>query len=187
MTAPDPEGPAQTPVPPRGGARGGRPAPGASPPVPVTDEDDRRYMALALLEAEAAAAKGEVPVGAVVVRAGEVLARAHNLRETTEDPTAHAEVLAVREAAARIGSWRLDGCTLYVTLEPCFMCAGALVNARLARLVLGAPDPKAGAVGSLADIVRDTRLNHRVEVRAGVLASACGDVLKAFFAGRRGR
>ncbi len=166
-----------------------RPDPGLSvpPPLPASDADDLRFMALALVEAEAAAREGEVPVGAVVVRAGEVLARAHNLREATDDPTAHAEVLAVREAAARIGSWRLDGCTLYVTLEPCFMCAGALVNARLSRLVLGALDPKAGAVGSLADVVRDARLNHRIEVRSGVLAQACGDVLKAFFAGRRGR
>lgn len=144
-------------------------------------------MALALEEANAAAAKGEVPVGAVVVRGGEVLARAHNLRETTDDPTAHAEVLAVREAAAKLGSWRLDGCTLYVTLEPCFMCAGALVNARLPRLVFGAPDPKAGAVGSLADVARDARLNHRIEVRSGVLGDACGAVLKTFFGARRGR
>jgi len=166
-----------------------RPDPGTSvpPPPPASDADDLRFMALALVEAEAAARAGEVPVGAVVVRAGEILARAHNLREATDDPTAHAEVLAVRAAAARIGSWRLDGCVLYVTLEPCFMCAGALVNARLPRLVFGAPDPKAGAVGSLADVVRDARLNHRVEVSSGVLAQACGDVLKAFFAGRRGR
>ncbi len=179
-----------------GGAAGGAgedpPSPSplpraAAPPPPPGIHDDDRFMALALAEAHAAAAKGEVPVGAVVVRGGEVLARAHNLRETSDDPTAHAEVLAVREAAARLGSWRLDGCTLYVTLEPCFMCAGALVNARLPRLVFGAPDPKAGAVGSLADVVRDARLNHRIEVRSGVLGVPCGAVLKAFFAERRGR
>ncbi len=126
-------------------------------------------------------------MGAVVVRGGEVLARAHNLRETNADPTAHAEVLAVREAAAKLGSWRLDDCTLYVTLEPCFMCAGALVNARLPRLVFGAPDPKAGAVGRLADVARDARLNHRIAVRSGVSADACGAVLKTFFGARRGR
>jgi tRNA(adenine34) deaminase len=148
----------------------------------VTDE---AAMALALEEARAAAAVGEVPVGAVVTLGARVLARAHNLRETLADPTAHAEVLALREAASRLGSWRLEGCSLTVTLEPCFMCAGALVNARVDRLVFGASDPKAGAVGSLADVVRDPRLNHRMEVRGGVLATECGDLLRSFFAGRR--
>jgi tRNA(adenine34) deaminase len=147
--------------------------------------DDDALMALALEDARAAAALDEVPVGAVVSRDGVVLARAHNRRELDEDPTAHAEILAVREAARRLGSWRLEGCAIHVTLEPCFMCAGALVNARVARLVYGATDPKAGAVGSLADVVRDPRLNHRMEVRAGVLAEDCGRVLKDFFARKR--
>lgn len=148
---------------------------------------DVAFMALALEEARAALAHDDVPVGAVVVRGDEVLARAHNRREADADPTAHAELLAVRAAAAAIGSWRLDGCVLYVTLEPCFMCAGALVNARLPRLVFGATDPKAGAVGSLADVARDARLNHRLSVTSGVEAEACGAVLRAFFAARRGR
>ena len=143
-------------------------------------------MRLALEEARAAEALDEVPVGAIVTRDGQVLARAHNLRETNADPTAHAEILAIREAAHRLGTWHLDGCELYVTLEPCFMCAGALVNARLGRLVIGTMDPKAGAAGSLADVVRDPRLNHRMQVRAGVLAKDCGDLLRAFFGKRRG-
>jgi tRNA(adenine34) deaminase len=155
--------------------------------VPLgSDERLQRLMAVALDEARTAAAEDEVPVGAVVVRGDEVLARAHNQREADDDPTAHAEILAIREAARRLGSWRLDGCELIVTLEPCFMCAGALVNARVSRLVFGATDPKAGAVGSLADVVRDPRLNHRMEVTAGVRAAECGDLLRAFFAARRG-
>ncbi|MCC7138231.1 MAG: nucleoside deaminase [Planctomycetes bacterium] len=143
-------------------------------------------MEVALEEARLAAAEGEVPVGAAVLKDGVVVAQAHNLRESTDDPTAHAEVLALREAARVLGTWRLDGCTMVVTLEPCFMCAGALVNARVARLVYGATDPKAGAVGSLADVARDPRLNHRLVVRAGVRADACGDLLRRFFAARRG-
>ena len=142
-------------------------------------------MRLALEEARAAAARGDVPVGAVVVRGDEVVARAGNAREREQDPTAHAEILALRQAARAIGSWHLEGCTLYVTLEPCAMCAGALVLARIDRLVLGAPDPKAGFAGSLGDIVRDGRLNHEVEVTVGVLAEECGEVLPAFFAERR--
>ena len=142
-------------------------------------------MRIALEEAADAAAEDEVPVGAVLTLNGKVLARAHNLRESTDDPTAHAEILAIREAAQHLGSWRLEGCELHVTLEPCFMCAGALVNARIERLVYGAPDPKAGAVGSLADVPRDTRLNHRLEVRSGVLAPECGDLLRSFFSKRR--
>jgi len=142
-------------------------------------------MRLALEEARAAAARGDVPVGAVVVRGDEVVARAGNAREREQDPTAHAEILALRQAARAIGSWHLEGCTLYVTLEPCAMCAGALVLARIDRLVLGAPDPKAGFAGSLGDIVRDGRLNHEVEVTVGVLAEECGEVLRAFFAERR--
>jgi tRNA(adenine34) deaminase len=143
-------------------------------------------MALALEEARAAERGGEVPVGAVVVAGGRVLARARNRRETDRDPTAHAELLALREAARVLGDWHLEEATLYVTLEPCFMCAGALVNARLGRLVFGAADPKAGAVGSLANVPADPRLNHRLPVTSGVLAAECGDLLKAFFRARRG-
>ena len=142
-------------------------------------------MRLALEEARAAAAAGDVPVGAVVARGDQVLGRAGNAREREQDPTAHAEILALRQAARAVGSWHLEGCTLYVTLEPCAMCAGALVLARIDRLVLGAPDPKAGFAGSLGDIVRDGRLNHEVEVTVGVLAEECGEVLQAFFASRR--
>ena len=142
-------------------------------------------MRLALEEARAAASGGDVPVGALVVRGDEVVARAGNAREREQDPTAHAEILALRQAARALGSWHLEGCTLYVTLEPCAMCAGALVLARIDRLVLGAPDPKAGFAGSLGDIVRDGRLNHEVEVTVGVLAEECGEVLRAFFAERR--
>ena len=142
-------------------------------------------MRLALEEARAAGAEGDVPVGAVVARGDEVVARAGNARERERDPTAHAEILALRQAARAVGSWHLEGCTLYVTLEPCAMCAGALVLARIDRLVLGAPDPKAGFAGSLGDIVRDGRLNHEVEVTVGVLAEECGEVLRAFFAERR--
>jgi len=140
-------------------------------------------MEAALDEARAAAAAGEVPVGAVVVSAdGELLARAHNRRETDGDPLAHAELLAIRQAAREVGGWRLVGATLYVTLEPCAMCAGALVLARVGRLVYGAPDPKAGFCGSLGDLVRDPRLNHRLEVSGGVLAEASAGLLKGFFA-----
>ena len=142
-------------------------------------------MRLALEEARAAASAGDVPVGAVVARGDEVVGRAGNAREREHDPTAHAEILALRQAARALGSWHLEGCTLYVTLEPCAMCAGALVLARIDRLVLGAPDPKAGFAGSLGDIVRDGRLNHEVEVTVGVLAEECGEVLRAFFAERR--
>jgi tRNA(adenine34) deaminase len=143
-------------------------------------------MRVALAEAAAAASAGDVPVGAVVLDpAGGVLAAGRNEREALGDPTAHAEVVALRRAAAARGEWRLDGCTLVVTLEPCTMCAGALVLARVARLVYGAVDPKAGAVGSLWDVVRDRRLNSRPEVVAGVLESECGSVLREFFSARR--
>ncbi len=144
-------------------------------------------MRTALAEAGAAAALGEVPVGAVVVREGEVVGRGHNRREIDQDPLAHAELLAIREAARRLGSWRLVGCTMYVTLEPCAMCAGALVNSRVERLVFGARDPKAGYCGSLGDLVRDPRLNHRLEVVGGVLAEECGRLLSSFFEELRGR
>lgn len=144
-------------------------------------------MRLALDAAASAVGSADVPVGAVVVGAdGEVLARACNERERSGDPTAHAEVLALRRAAAKLGGWRLAGSTLVVTLEPCTMCAGALVLARVARLVYGAVDEKAGAVGSLWDVVRDRRLNHRPEVYGGVLAEECGALLRDFFTGHRG-
>ena len=146
---------------------------------------DESAMRTALAEARAAEAHGDVPIGAVVVRNGEVIARRHNERELTGDPTAHAEVLALRDAAAVVGHWRLLDCTLYVTLEPCVMCAGALVNSRIGRVVYGATDPKAGAAASLYTVCADDRLNHRPPVQAGVLADECGALLKAFFAARR--
>jgi len=142
-------------------------------------------MQLALDQARLAAMHGDVPVGAVVIdQAGTVLASAGNEREIRHDPTAHAELLALRKASRQLRSWRLTGLTLVVTLEPCTMCAGALVLARIARLVFGAFDPKAGAVSSLFDVVRDPRLNHRVDVRGGVLEAECGALLKDFFADR---
>ena len=146
---------------------------------------DAEHMRLALAEARRAVTTGDVPVGAVVVGPDGVVGRGRNAREATGDPTAHAEVLALRDAAARLGTWRLDGCTLVVTLEPCAMCAGAIVLARVPRLVLGAWDAKAGAAGSVHDLVRDRRLNHRVEVVGPVLEDECGELLRAFFAGRR--
>jgi len=149
------------------------------------DAPDERVMRLALEEARAAAAGGDVPVGAVIVRGDEILAKAGNAREREQDPTAHAEILALRRASRAIGSWHLEGCALVVTLEPCAMCAGAVVLARLDRLVFGASDPKAGFAGSLGDLVRDGRLNHEVDVTVGVLAEECGEILRAFFAERR--
>ena len=143
-------------------------------------------MRLALEQAAAAIPGGDVPVGAVVIDGtGAVLASAHNRREADQDPTAHAELIALRDAAAAVGQWRLDGCTLVVTLEPCTMCAGAAVLSRVARVVYGAVDPKAGAVGSLWDVVRDRRLNHRPEVVAGVLADECGEILREWFTSKR--
>ena len=145
-------------------------------------------MREAMAEAEAAAAAGDVPVGAVVVDAsGEIVGRGRNRREADQDPTAHAEVDALRRAAAALGHWRLEGATVYVTLEPCPMCAGALVNARVARLVYGCPDPKAGAVDTLFTIGKDPRLNHRFAVQAGVLGDGCAALLRAFFARLRAR
>jgi tRNA(adenine34) deaminase len=152
-------------------------------PGPV--DTDEAAMELALAEAERALVHDDVPVGAVVLRDGVVIAARHNEREQAGDPTAHAEILALRDAAAAVGHWRLDDCTLVVTLEPCVMCAGALVNARIGRLVFGALDPKAGAVGSLYDVPADGRLNHRPPVTGGVLAARGGDLLRAFFAARR--
>lgn len=143
-------------------------------------------MRRALAEADLAAAAGDVPVGAVVLGPdGEELAVGRNAREANGDPTAHAEVVALRAASARRGGWRLDGCVMVVTLEPCTMCAGALVLARVATVVFGATDPKAGAAGSLWDVLRDPRLNHRSEVLGGVLGEECGDLLRRFFAERR--
>jgi tRNA(adenine34) deaminase len=144
-------------------------------------ERELAFMRRALAEAEAAAGRGEVPVGAVVVVGGEVVAVAHNERETATDPTAHAEILALRRAAAALGSWRLNEADLFVTMEPCPMCAGALVNARIRRLYFGCDDPKAGAVRTLYNLVEDTRLNHRVEVVAGVLAAEGASLLRTFF------
>ena len=142
-------------------------------------------MRLALEQARRAEGHGDVPIGAVLLGPdGAVLAAAGNERELTGDPTAHAEVLVLRRAAAALGSWRLTGCSLVVTLEPCTMCAGALVLARVQRLVFGAYDPKAGAVASLFDVVRDSRLNHRVDVRGGILAAECGALLREFFLAR---
>ena len=147
---------------------------------------DVEHMRAALAEARIALTTGDVPVGCVVVGPdGAVVGRGHNAREALGDPTAHAEMMALREASAALRRWRLDDCTLVVTLEPCAMCAGAIVLARIPRLVLGAWDPKAGATGSVHDIVRDRRLNHRVEVVGGVLEAECGDVLREFFAQRR--
>ncbi len=148
-------------------------------------ELDRGFMREALAEAHKAACAGEAPVGALVVLGGEIIARAYNLKESLNDPTAHAELLAIREAAAALGAWRLTGSTLYVTLEPCPMCAGAIVQARMERLVYGAYDLKAGAAGTLLDIPRDMRLNHWVSVTGGVLAAECGALLEEFFASRR--
>jgi tRNA(adenine34) deaminase len=147
--------------------------------------DDAAFMRLALEEARRCAEWGDVPIGCVVVRDGEVLASAGNQREGAQDPTAHAEIVAIRHAAAVVGSWRLEGCTLYVTLEPCAMCAGAIVHSRLDRVVFGAGDPKAGFAGSLGNLVQDERLNHRVELTAGVLADECGELLRGFFRDRR--
>ena len=148
--------------------------------------DDARHMTEALAEARLAQVADDVPVGAVVVGPdGQVVGRGHNAREATKDPTAHAEILALRGAAVALGRWRLDDCTLVVTLEPCAMCAGAIVLARVPRLVLGAWDPKAGAAGSVHDLVRDRRLNHRVEVVGGVLVDECAALLAEFFSRRR--
>ena len=146
-----------------------------------------KFMRLALREARRAAKEHEVPVGAVVVRDGRVIARAHNRPVRTHDPTAHAEILALRRAARRLGNYRLNGCSLYVTIEPCAMCAGAMVHARLRRVVFGASDPKAGASGSVLKILNHPKLNHQAEIVKGVLAEECGAVLREFFRGRRGK
>ncbi|MDP9294560.1 MAG: tRNA adenosine(34) deaminase TadA [Actinomycetota bacterium] len=146
---------------------------------------DEHFMRLALREAERAASQGEVPIGAVVVREGEVVGAAGNERELRSDPTAHAEVLALREAAQRLGGWRVPDSVLYVTLEPCAMCAGAIVLARVPRVVFGAPDPKAGAAGSVLDVLGEPRLNHRPRVDGGLLAEESATLLESFFSARR--
>lgn len=143
------------------------------------------FMHAALAQAQHALAANEVPVGAVIVREGRIIAAAHNSRETLHDPTAHAEMIAITQAASELGDWRLEGCTLYVTLEPCPMCAGAIVQARIPRVVYGATDPKAGAVATLYQLLADHRLNHQAEVVAGVLAAECGDILTQFFRAQR--
>lgn len=150
-------------------------------------EPDERFMSAALREAQAAMEAGDVPVGAVIVHGERIIGRGYNQRELMQDPTAHAEMIALTAAAAALNSWRLAGCTLYVTLEPCAMCAGALVLARIDRLVYGATDPKAGACGSIYNLVEDARLNHRVQVRRGVLEQECADLLRAFFAQQRAK
>jgi tRNA(adenine34) deaminase len=146
---------------------------------------DQRFMEAALAEARAAASDGEVPVGAVVVWGERIVGRGRNRVETTQDPTAHAEILAIGAASQTVKSWRLDEATIYVTLEPCHMCAGAIVLARIPRLVYGARDPKAGACGSLSMVVQDLRLNHRAEVQPGILAEECGALLESFFRTKR--
>jgi tRNA(adenine34) deaminase len=148
--------------------------------------DDKRWMRQALDEARRAPAHGEVPVGCVVVRDGEVIASGRNEREARQDPTAHAEVLAIRDAAIALGGWRLVGCTIYVTLEPCPMCAGAILQARPERVVFGAPEPVSGAAGSVIDVFRDPRLPTRIPVEGGVLAVEAAALLRAFFSERRG-
>ncbi len=151
----------------------------------ATEEEDIHFMRLALKEASRAGRAGEVPVGALLVRDGEVLSTAYNLREILKDPSAHAEILAMRSGAGKSDSWRLTGATLYVTKEPCVMCAGAIVNARVSRLVYGCRDAKAGGVDSLYNIPTDRRLNHQVEVVSGVLDDECAALLKNFFRDRR--
>lgn len=157
----------------------GRPA---SLPIPMTHE---HYMQLALAQAQQALAADEVPVGAVIVHGERVIGAAHNQRETLRDPTAHAEMLAITQAASFLGDWRLEGCSLYVTLEPCIMCCGAILLARIPIVVYGATDPKAGAAGSLYHLLSDPRLNHRCQVHGGVLAQRCGELLTRFFQEQR--
>jgi tRNA(adenine34) deaminase len=144
-------------------------------------EQDKRYMHLAMQEASAAEALAEVPIGALVVRDGEIIGRGHNLRETEQDPTAHAEMIAIRQAAQKLGSWRLIDCTLYVTLEPCVMCMGGIILARIPHLVYGCRDPRVGAAGSIYNFSTDDRFNHQVQVREGVLQGECSDQLSSFF------
>lgn len=143
--------------------------------------ESERYMTEALLEAEKALEAGEVPIGAVMVRAGEIIARGHNLRNTAKNPLRHAEIDVIDAAAAIVGDWRLEDCTLYVTVEPCPMCAGAIVQARIPKVVFGTRNPKAGCSGSVLDILHESRLNHQVETEEGVLQAECGEIMKRFF------
>lgn len=154
-------------------------------PMRYGDSPDEAMMRLALAEAAAALEHDDVPIGAVVVHGGRVIGRGHNQREALRDPTAHAEMIAITAAAEYLHSWRLTECTLYVTLEPCLMCAGALLQSRLPRLVFGAEDPKAGACGSMYDVIRDVRLNHQVDVTSGVFAAESAELLQAFFRQQR--
>ncbi|HEY2115268.1 MAG TPA: tRNA adenosine(34) deaminase TadA [Candidatus Angelobacter sp.] len=151
----------------------------------MPSEDDAAWMKLALEQAALAAAAGEVPVGALVIKDGEIIGRGHNRNLLDDDPTAHAEIVALRQAAARLGNHRLTGCTMVATIEPCSMCAGALIHARIARLVYGASDPKAGAAGSVLQVINHPGLNHRMEIIAGVLADKCSEVLQDFFRQKR--
>ncbi len=148
-------------------------------------EKDLRYMKLAIEQAKIAEENGDVPIGAVIVYQDQIIGKAYNQREQLKDPTAHAEIIALTQAAAYLESWRLNGCTMYITLEPCPMCAGALVLARIDRLVYGCDDPKTGAAKSLYNIVQDERLNHRLEVTSGILAEDCSKILQDFFLNRR--
>jgi tRNA(adenine34) deaminase len=145
------------------------------------EESHELWMQEALEEAKKAEAIGEVPIGAVIVRDGQIIARGHNLRETSRDPTAHAEMIAIRAASEALGAWRLLGCTLYVTLEPCPMCAGAIVQSRIPTVVYGTPDPKAGCAGTLMNLLQEERFNHRVELISGILQDRCAQVLTDFF------
>ena len=153
--------------------------------VNMPSGDDAAWMELALEQAALAAAAGEVPVGALVIKDGEIVGRGHNRNLLDDDPTAHAEIVALRQAAARLGNHRLTGCVMVATIEPCSMCAGALIHARIARLVYGASDPKAGAAGSVLQVINHPGLNHRMEVTAGVLAGECSDILQEFFRRKR--
>ena len=148
-------------------------------------EKDEWFMREALKEAEKAAQKGEVPIGAVIVSDNKIIARGHNLKESTADATAHAEIIAIKKASKKLGGWRLTNSTIYVTLEPCLMCMGALIQARIERLVFGCYDPKAGAAGSLYNISNDRRLNHRIKLTTGIMAGECSKILKGFFKGLR--
>lgn len=152
------------------------------PPGPASSLGDERFMRAALVEAAEAGALGDVPIGAVIVRDGRIVARGQNRREVDRDPTAHAEMLALREAARHLGGWRLSGCTVYATLEPCPMCAGAMIQARIDRLVYGAKDPKAGAAGGVVDLFHGARFNHTVAVAGGVCEAECAELLRRFFA-----
>ncbi|MBN2456108.1 MAG: tRNA adenosine(34) deaminase TadA [Sedimentisphaerales bacterium] len=153
----------------------------------VNEKKDQHFIHLAIEQAKIAEDNGDVPIGAVIVHQRQIIAKAYNQRQQLQDPTAHAEIIALTQAAAALQSWRLNGCTIYVTLEPCPMCAGALVLARIDRLVFGCSDPKTGACGSLYNIVRDERLNHSIEVESGVLEKDCSKLLTDFFEKRRGK